>query len=298
MSTGKTFDRSILALAVALTFSLVARTVQAQSAEPTDFDTHRRPYVDLELEKPLPEPRSEFALGFLLTSSPEYSGSNRQDLSIKPIFAYRYDRFKLSSSGGSTILNFGRAADDSGASARLVENDRWNLKASLRIGGGRDSGDSVDLAGIPDVRKTVFARLVGSYKISEHWHADSSLGWDLLGRGNGAFVTTGLGYSWRLTPGTEVGVGTALTWGNRTHMNSLYGVPSYAFTSERPAYDAGSGFKDIGAGISFTTQLAPRWIMFGGIGMGQLLGDAADSPLTTGTTSYSASVGIGWRCCR
>ncbi len=298
MIARRPFDRSTLAFALAVISGLVARTGHAQSAEPTDFDTPRRPYVDLELAKPPAEPRSELALGVVLNSSPEYSGSDRQDLSFRPVFAFRYGRFKLSSSGGSTILNFGRAADDSGASARLVENERWSLKASLRMGGGRDSGDSIDLAGIPDVRKTVFARLVAGYKISEHWRADSSLGFDLLGRGNGAFVTTGIGYGWRLTPDTEVGIGTAVTWGNRTHMNSLYGVPSYAFTSERPTYDAGSGFKDIGAGISFTTQLAPRWIMFGGFGVGRLLGDAADSPLTTGSSSYSTHVGIGWRCCR
>lgn len=285
-------------MAITATLSgLSPMSAVAQAVAPVEAPV--RPYIDLEINKTtLPEPKSELALGVSLASSPEYSGSGRQGLSLKPLFAWRYGRFKLSSSGGSGVLNFGRIADDSGASARLVNFDQFKLKASLRLSSGRDSADSVDLAGLPDVRKTVIARVLGSYQFDRNWHSDAVVGFDLLGRGNGAFVTTGVGYSQRLTPDTEFTIGGSLTWGNRTHLNSLYGVPAYAVTDERPAYSPGSGLKDAAFGFGLTTQLAPRWILFGGIGYNYLLGPAAESPLTTGRGGVNANIGIGWRCCR
>ncbi len=269
----------------------------ATDDDTSDNDPRTSVPVDAIADAPLPKPAWALAIGVALNSSPEYSGSDRQALSLKPLFALRYKRIKFSSSGGSSILNFGRTADDSGATAQIIDYDRWKLRTSLRIGGGRDSDDSVDLDGLPDLRKTVIARLAGSYRISDHWSVDASVGWDLLGHGNGAFLAGGVGYRWRLSPRSELGIGTGITWGSRSHMFALYGVPAYAATESRPRYDAGPSLKDVSTGMGIITQLSHQWIMFGGIGMSRLLGDAAESPLTKGRSSVSANFGIGWRCC-
>ena len=266
--------------------------------EPPGSDVPSRPSVDVEVGPRPPGPVSAFVLGTSLTSAAEYSGSGRRDLSWRPLLAYRYGRFKLSSSGSSALLNFGSVADESGASLDLLESSRLTLRTGLRIGGGRDTSDSVDLAGLPDIRKTVFARLSASYRLTGNWRADSTLGWDLLGRGNGVFLSAGLGYRLRLTPGTEFAAAAGLNVGNATHMNSFFGVPVSAQTADRPAYRPGAGLKDAGVGIGLTTILPHGWIAFGNLGYSRLLAGAADSPLTTRAASPAVTIGIAWRCCK
>ena len=270
----------------------------AQLEEPLRIEPPVRPHVDIGVG-PAPEgAKSEFALGLSMTSAPEYLGSDRRKLALRPILAYRYGRFKLSSSGGSSILNFGTVVDDSGASARLIDTKRWQLKASARIGGGRSASDSADLAGMPELRQSAFGRLSVRYKLADHWNVDSTLSADLLGRGNGNSLAVGVGYGVRMTPSTEITLGSGVAMGNRTHMQALFGVPESASTAQRPVYEPGAGLKDVSVGAGFTTELARNWIAFGGLGAGYLIGPAVDSPLTRTRTNVSATIGIGWRCCR
>ena len=285
-------------LLVVASVCLASRMALAQLEEPLRVAPPLRSYVDIEVGPAPLEPKSEFALGLSMSSAPEYLGSDRRSVGLKPILAYRYGRFKLSSSGGSSVLNFGTVVDDSGASARLIDTKHWQLKASARIGGGRSSSDSADLAGMPELRKTAFGRLSARYQIADHWHAESTLSADILGRGNGNQLAFGLGYTLRATPSTEITVGSGLSMGNRTHMQALFGVPESASTAQRPAYDPGAGLKDVSLGAGFTTELARNWIAFGGLGAGYLIGPSVDSPLTKTRTNLSATIGIGWRCCR
>lgn len=274
----------------------------AQSPDASRVEPSSRNYLDVEVDggPPADERRLQYALGAALTSSPEYAGSNRRGLSLKPLIAVRYGRFKISSSGGSSILDYGESADgsDSGASADLINQKRLKLKLSARIGGGRDTADSIDLAGLPDIDRTIFARLHVSYDLTEHLKMTSGLTWDLLGRQNGATLSAGLGYTDRLNARTEWTAGIGVGWANATHMQSMFGVPAGAATAQRPAYETGAGIKDIGVGVGIKTALNKNWIAFANTSYARLLGAAADSPLTTGNGSLSATIGIGYRCCK
>ncbi|MEZ5658369.1 MAG: MipA/OmpV family protein [Burkholderiaceae bacterium] len=286
--------------AVALILLLVLPGAHAEPERHYDPQSgaSSRTHIDIEVESQASEPHSQFALGMSLTSAPEYLGSSRQGLSLKPILAYRYGRFKLTSSGGSSIMNFGVRSDDSGASAELLKTSRWKIKTSARIGGGRSASDSVDLAGLPSIQRTVFARLSVNYKLTEAISLDSTLTWDLLGHDNGASLSAGIGYAFRSSPATEWSFGAGVTYGNATHMRGLFGVPESAATADRPAYEPGAGLRDIGLGAGFITSLSKRWVAFGNVGLNKVIGPAADSPLTHASTGRRASVGIGWRCCR
>ncbi|MEZ5649816.1 MAG: MipA/OmpV family protein [Burkholderiaceae bacterium] len=286
---------------LALALATPALAERERRYEP-DHDPASRPYLDVEVEhgrdKGSARPRSEFALGMSLTSSPEYLGSSRQGLSLRPIVAYRYGRFKLTSSGGSSVLNFGSQVDDSGASAELIKTSRWKIKTSARIGGGRSPSDSVDLAGLPAIDRTIFARLSVSYKITENLSFDNTVAWDLLGHGNGALLSSGIGYTFRSSPSTQWTLGAGLTVANATSMQGLFGVPESAARADRPAYTPGAGLRDVGIGAGFMTALSKRWIAFGSVGLNKVVGPAADSPLTKQALGQRATIGIGWRCCR
>jgi len=258
----------------------------------------KRNYLDLEIDTEPQAPRVSYALGLALSSSPEYAGSSRRDVSLKPIAAFRYGRFKISSSGGSGILNFGEHAESSGVSADLISSRALKLKLSARIGGGRKTSDSIDLAGLPEISKTVFTRLSASYALTGQFSLNSTASWDVLGRGSGLTLSVGLGHSQYLNRRTVWNTGIGLTLANATHMQSYFGVPGDAATPTRAAYQPGAGIKDLSLGTGFMTALSPRWIAFGQLGYSRLLGQAADSPLTTGANNLSATVGIGYRCCR
>jgi len=281
---------------IALSLALPA---QAQDAPVQTIP--KRNYLDLEIDSDESEPRESsvsYALGLALSSTPQYAGSSRRDLSLKPIAAFRWGRFKLSSSGGSSILNFGEQTESSGVSADLIDTRALKLKLSARIGGGRKTSDSIDLAGLPEIRKTVFTRLSASYALTEQLSVTSTASWDVLSRGSGLTLSVGLGHSKYLNRRTIWNTGIGLTYGNATHMQSYLGVPLDTATATRAVYQSDAGIKDLSVGTGFMTALSPRWIAFGQLGYSRLLGQAADSPLTTGRNNISATVGIGYRCCK
>ncbi|MEZ5742061.1 MAG: MipA/OmpV family protein [Burkholderiaceae bacterium] len=296
------FNRTPRPVPALVAFCLLAGLAPAALAateslnDKTDLPPSR--YLDVEIGRAPRVDTPQFVLGSALTYGPDYLGASHGSLSLQPVLAVRFGRFKLSSSGGSSVMNFGSVNDDAGASAELLHTSRLRIKTSLRLGGGRSSGDSPDLAGLPDIRRTVFARLSTSYALTDSLSADTTLGWDLLGRGNGGFVSTGLAYRWRVTPQTEFTTGLGITWANATRMNNLFGVPPDAQTGMRTAFEPGSGWQDAGASIGFMSSLSSDWIAFGGVSVTKVLGHAADSPLTTAATGYSARMGIAWRCCK
>ncbi len=255
-------------------------------------------YVDLEARFPRLARELRYAVGVAANSSPEYAGSSGRQYSLKPIAAIQYGRFRISSSGGSGILNFGGHDDSSGASAELIDNPKLKLKLSARLGGGRSSADSAELDGLDDISRTVLLRLSGSYLLTEHLSLNSTFSWDALGRGNGATWSAGLSWATMVSNSTQISTGFGLTYANQTHMNGLFSVPESAARPDRPAFQAQAGMKDIGLGAGFMTALNKRWVTFGNVGYNYLLGSAADSPLTHGRGGASASIGIGYRCCK
>ena len=219
-----------------------------------------------------PEPSQfHYVLGVAYGLSPSYAGSDERKARLRPVLALQYGRFRLSSSRGSSVLRHGLDASSSGASATLVERDRLNISASLRIDNGRSASEAVLLQGLPEVRSTLRGRLSMGYALTDRWSLSAGLSQDLLGRAGGAQLNTGLQYAFDLTPQTRVnfGVGAA----------------------------PGGGLFSVDAGMGVMTALNRRWVAFGSISASQLRGDARRSPLTVRPNTYSATAGVAYRCC-
>lgn len=75
-------------------------------------------------------------------------------------------------------------------------------------------------------------------------------------------------------------------------------TPEQAASTTLPAHTPSAGLRNAYAGVGFITALTPRWILFGNAGTSRLIGDAAASPLTLNRSSYSAGLGLAYRCCR
>lgn len=246
-------------------------------------------------------PKFNYVLGAIVSSSPDYAGGSGRSANLRPAWALEYGRFRLSTSRGSTLMGHGLEQRESGATAVLAESDRFTLSASLRLDHGRKSGDAPLLAGLPDVRSTARARISAGYAFTSRWSVGAGLSQDILGRDGGAQLSTSLSYTLPLTQQTRLAVGAGASFGDSTYLRTRFGVPAVAGgagAAHLPAYQPSGGLYSVDLGAEVMTALNRHWVVWGGVGASQIQGDARRSPLTVQPTSYSASLGLAYRCCR
>lgn len=237
-----------------------------------------------------------YLLGASLAVTPEYDGASKHRFKVRPLWAARFGRIRIATSGGSALLGFGRENVGAGASAQLIESDKWRVGVSLRFDSGRDSGDARTTQGLPDVKRTLRAKLYTTYNLTPDWNVSASLSQDMLGHRGG--LTAGLDLGWRFyrSETTEWTTGVGLSAANALNMRSYFGVPESAVTaSGKPAYEPGAGLRDVHAGVGFKHALDAHWFLFGSAGASRLLGPAADSPLVEKRSGVGAAVGVAWR---
>lgn len=243
-------------------------------------------------------PRFNYALGALVSSSPDYAGGDGRKNSLRPAWAVEYGRFRLSTSRGSAFMGHGLGPRDSGgASATLAQSDRFNLSASLRVDNGRDGSDAPILVGLPSVRSTLRARVSAGYAITSRWSVGAGLSQDILGRDGGAQLSTNIGYVWPVTEQTKVSFGAGASFADHTYLRGHFGVPAGG-VGALPGFDPGAGLYSVDAGVEVMTALSRDWVVLGAARVSQLQGDARRSPLTVRPTGYSVSVGLAYRCCK
>ena len=246
-------------------------------------------------------PRLNYVLGAVVSNGPDYAGGDGRSSHLSPSWALEYGRFRLSTSRGSTLMGHGLEQRESGATAILAESDRFSLSASLRLDNGRKNSDSPRLAGLPEVRSTVRARVSAGYAITPRWSVGAGLSQDILGRDGGAQLNTSVSYTLPVTQQTRMVFGAGANFGDRNYVRNQFGVPAVAGgagAARLPAYEPGGGLYNVGLGVDVMTALNRHWVVWGGVGVSQVKGDARRSPLTVRPTGYSASLGLAYRCCR
>ncbi|MBI3350297.1 MAG: MipA/OmpV family protein [Burkholderiales bacterium] len=245
------------------------------------------------------EPESQparYLLGASVASRPEYDGASTRQTKLKPLWAVQWGRWRISTSGGSALLGFGREGGGAGASTLLIDSSKLRLGVALRVDSGRNSGDSSTTQGLPDVKRTLRARLYANYSFAPDWNLGANLSQDLLGRKGGLTAGVDLGWRFYRSPTLEWASGVGLSAGDAQNLRSYFGVPESAVAaSGKPAYTPGAGLRDLHAGVSFTRPLSKHWFVFGGTGASHLLGPAADSPLIQQRNGTYANLGLAWR---
>jgi outer membrane protein len=240
----------------------------------------------------------KYVVGLAATSSSSYPGSANNDFKLRPLWALQYGRLRISTSRAGGFMSNASETVNPGASAELIRHDRLKIGAGLRVDGGRSPSDDPLLASLPEIRRTLRARVYASYAITDQWGISTGVTQDLLGREGGATAVMDTSYRTRLSPQTELLLGGGLSFGNGKYMNSYFGVPqASSLQSGLPAYQPGAGIRDVHAAIGLTTHLSDRWIIFGALNLSRLLGDAASSPLTQKSSNVGGSIGLAYRCC-
>lgn len=236
-----------------------------------------------------------YAVGLAVIDSPTYAGASAREQKLRLLWSLRYGRFRLSGARSSGLLTAPTTEKHSGASADLIESDRWSLNLGLRFDSGRKPGDDPTLAGLPEIRSTLRARLNGGVKLGGGFSSSLSYSADLLGRDGGNQVGWGLGYTWAPWPAARASVGVGATWADKRHMQTYFGIaPDVALRTGRTAYQPGAGLLDVNAGAALRVPLGGRWTLMGGLALSQLQGRAADSPLTHRAFGATAMVAVAW----
>lgn len=237
-----------------------------------------------------------YLLGVSLATQPEYDGAGSRENKLKPLWAFKFGRVRFSTSGASNLLGFGQEEAGGGASTSFIDNAKLRLGAALRVDSGRTSSDASTTRGLPDVKRTLRARLYANYSFTKDFNVGATVSQDLLGRRGGMTLGVDLGLRLYRSPTLEWTSGIGLSAGNAQNLRSYFGVPESAVAvSGKPAYEPGAGLKSIGAGVSFIRPLDRHWLVFGSAGVSQLLGPVADSPLVERKFGSSAAIGLAWR---
>ena len=250
-----------------------------------------------------PEPAAEapsrfaYQVGLAASYKPTYTGSDRMDWGVRPVVGLRWGRLRLTSSQANLIDGLSDGSRAAGASYTLVDSARWTSGVALRFDNGRSSGDDPRLAGLPDVRATVRARVYGRYSFDasavDQRAVGATLSTDLLGRGGGVTASLDLSRRVRLTPSVQWTHGIGVGAGNATNLMSYVGVPAAsAAVSGLPAYTPGAGLTDVHLGTGLTWLLHPRWRIGGAVNASHFLGPVADSPLTLRSGNWGVVFGL------
>jgi MipA family protein len=242
------------------------------------------------------EASRDYLVGASLASSAGHVGQTEQGLSLRPLWAFRLGRFRFATGRASSLLSVGRDTVDPGLSTVLTAPDGWRISTSLRYDEGRKSGTVPLLAGLPDVRNTLRGRATASLDLGPRWSGSISGSQDLLGRGGGFYLNTGVSYRYPVSAQTYWDLGLGAVWGSDLYRQTHYGIsPEAALATGRTPYRLGGGWERVSLGWNMTSALNPRWVVFGGLNLSQLQGETALSPLVGRKVVYGATLGLAYR---
>jgi outer membrane protein len=162
----------------------------------------------------------------------------------------------------------------------------FELGPSLAYHFGRDDVKNDRVDDLRDIDGTVaiggFARIYTDAVL----RADDELGFEVefeSGVGSdrdGTTITFGPSYSFSPWDSVRLGFNASATYASDRYNETYFGIDSdNARRSGFPTYDAEGGIKDIGVSVNATYLLTEQWAITGIVGVTQLVGDAADSPI-------------------
>ena len=218
-----------------------------------------------------------FALGFGAAVQSAYPGAD--DVELEPDLDFTFGN-----------LTWGRA--NVGSGVNVVPENGLSLGGAFRVIGSRDVEDNPELAGLSDIDTAVELGLSLTYR-QTNWLAFGEV---RQGFGGHDGVTGTLGADlilrpserWTLTAGPRVNLG------NSDYATTYFGVTgAESITSNFAAFDAEGGVLGAGLQVGATYQISDSWSAKGLLSYEKLLGDAADSPITTAGSEDQMKLRIG-----
>lgn len=240
--------------------------------------------------------QKDYLVGASVVSSTAHIGTGERKVSLKPVWYFQVGPVRVSRSQGSTLLGAGRRSGETGLSTELLAAQDWNIGLSLRVDNGRTFDNEPLFIGLPDIATTLRARVSARRPVGERWSWNVNMDQDILGKGGGLRAGGGVNYRYPVSEATHMDFGLSAGWADARYMKTHFGIsPEAAQLVGRAPYALGSGMEGIQAGVKFTTAVNKRWVVFGGVDLSRLQGDAARSPLVGRPITHTVNVGLAYR---
>ncbi len=246
-----------------------------------------------DLVPPLVDPRTPNLVALGAGTVPDYLGSDDYISGAIPIARYQPDgqnRYVFLSgnalgtniidhpwlrTGPTALYRFGR--DD-------VKDEVVNRLPS--IDGGLELGWSVG------------AEWIDPNNIARRMRVDTYASHDVSGTHDGMHIGLSV-VGWLPVPDIALlGFYGAVLWSDTSYTDTYFSVtPAGSGASGLPAFEAGSGLRDGRLAITSMWPLGDRWVVGAGVSYMRLLGDAADSPITSDRgdpNQFLGGVGVGY----
>ncbi len=207
------------------------------------------------------------SLGAGIVYAPKYQGSD--NFKVKPIP-------ELSADYKNGLFFVG---GKDGIGSYFLQGDNYKVGASVGFAMGRDEDDdSENLRGMGDIDTAATINLLGEYKFGPVKLNGK------ISKGSEEYGTTakiGLGTFFPVNEKLKMMTSLDMIWVDDKHMNTYFGVSSLqSARSGYRRYDAESGIKSVGINVGAIYSISERWDAKLMLKADQLLGDAADSPIT------------------
>jgi outer membrane protein len=243
-----------------------------------------------------------YLIGAAIKYGPDYWGSTSLGTSFSPVWALRWGKWRLSSSGGAALMGFGQQAigPGAGASRELFKSDVLRLGIGLRRDGGRSASDEGPTAGLPKVSRTVRGRIYAAYLLAPGWNLSGALSQDLAGKDGGLVANLDLSRVLYKAPSAELLAGLGVAGGNARYMRSYFGVSNDIANQPGSAwqgrtYEPGAGLREAHFNLGYTHAFSAHWVGFASAGISQMLGPAAASPITQQHFGQSVGFSLAYR---
>ncbi|MDO9632236.1 MAG: MipA/OmpV family protein [Humidesulfovibrio sp.] len=240
--------------------------------------------------KPAPAAKSDWdvSLGAGAALVPTFEGSDRYRVMPVPLVSITYkDMITLDAKGLSAYWRTG----DLRVGAGLTYNGgRADSKDDGLFGGGDDR-----LRGMGNIDAALGLKAFASYHL---WMTDLSAAvTKYTGDDNdGVVVDLGLKVPYKLTDKFTLTPHAGATWANQDYMRTFFGVTAaQAARSGFARYEADAGIKDIRAGVDANYRFDEHWFLNMSADVKQLIGDAADSPISYSNTGVTVATMVGYR---
>jgi outer membrane protein len=224
-------------------------------------------------------------LGAVAALAPAYEGSRTLRVSPLPfvdISGLLDDRVSIS--------------DAHGVAVNII--DLGNLKAgvSVNYSGGRSRRNSDRVNGLPEISSAAVVSGFLTYDFRPF-----SAGVEVnnrLGPDSGATVAVGGDYRFRPVTGMEVSLGPKVVFADRQYEQTFFGVSessaarATALGNPMQAYNATPGIKNVELSLTAKYAITDHWSGLAHVTLSELLGSAANSPLTQRRLQPTVAAGL------
>jgi outer membrane scaffolding protein for murein synthesis (MipA/OmpV family) len=228
---------------------------------------------------PLGNAESRLLLGGAGILRPAYLGSDDRVWTLLPLVDYRH-------------RNGVFASTNTGLGWSLIDTPQaqFGLRVIPRF--GRDQDTSSDLLGMGDIPPGVEGSVFATYSPTRDW----TLGLNLRGGNRGAEIDFGARRDLQLGRFTRMSVTGFGTVANTRSNQVWYGVDAdQSVASGYALYEPSGGLRNLQLAATVNHFFGGRWVAIGGLGLGRLVGDAADSPLVRERTHWGGFAAIGYQ---